>query len=57
MGIWRLEGVRGNMEQGMCPICNTEGGWSPILICEGTVSWREELENKRFTSIDPEIGI
>jgi hypothetical protein len=28
MGIWRLKGVRGNKEQGMCPMCNNEKGWS-----------------------------
>jgi hypothetical protein len=22
MGIWRLKGVKGNTEQGMCPMCN-----------------------------------
>jgi hypothetical protein len=26
MGIWRLKGVRGNTEQGMCPMCNKEEG-------------------------------
>jgi hypothetical protein len=25
-GIWRLKGVRGNTEQGMCPMCNKEEG-------------------------------
>jgi hypothetical protein len=54
MGIWRLKGVRGNTEQGMCPICNKEGGWSHILRCAETRSWREELVDKRFTSIEPE---
>jgi hypothetical protein len=34
-----------------------EEGWSHILKCEETRSWREELIDKRFTSIDPEIGI
>jgi hypothetical protein len=24
MGIWRLKDVRGNTEQGMCPMCNKE---------------------------------
>jgi hypothetical protein len=24
MYIWRLKGVRGNTEQGMCPMCNKE---------------------------------
>jgi hypothetical protein len=31
MGIWRLMGVGGNTEQGMCPMCNKEEGWSHIL--------------------------
>jgi hypothetical protein len=57
MGIWRLKGVRGNTEQGMCPMCNKEEGWSHILGCEETRSWREDLVDKRFTSIEPQIGI
>jgi hypothetical protein len=56
MGIWRLKGVRGNTEQEMCPMCNKEG-WSHMLRCAETRSWREELVNKRFTSIEPEIGM
>jgi uncharacterized protein YprB with RNaseH-like and TPR domain len=57
MGIWRLKGVKGNIEQGMCPMCNKEEGWSHILRCVETRSWREELVDKRFTSIEAEIGI
>jgi hypothetical protein len=57
MGIWRLKGVRGSTEQGMCPVCNKEEGWSHILRCEETGSLREELVDKRFTNIEPEIGI
>jgi hypothetical protein len=34
-----------------------EEGWSHILRCEETRSWREESLDRRFTSIDPEIGI
>jgi hypothetical protein len=56
MGIWKLKGVRGNTEQGMCPMCNKEEGWSHTLRCDETKSWREELVDKRFTSIEPEIG-
>jgi hypothetical protein len=41
----------------MCPVCNREGGWSHILKCEEIRSWREELVDKRFTSIEPEIGM
>jgi hypothetical protein len=55
MGMWRLKGVRGNTEQGMCPMCNKEEGWSHILRCKETRSWREELVDKQFTSIEPEI--
>jgi hypothetical protein len=42
MSIWRLKGVGGNTEQGMCPMCNKEG-WSHILTCDETGNWREEL--------------
>jgi hypothetical protein len=52
MDIWRLKGVRGNTEQGMC---NKEEGWSHILRCAETRSLREELVDKRFISIEPEI--
>jgi uncharacterized protein YprB with RNaseH-like and TPR domain len=41
----------------MCPLCNKEEGWSHILRCEKTRSWREELVDKRFINIEPEIGI
>jgi uncharacterized protein YprB with RNaseH-like and TPR domain len=57
MGIWRLKGVRENTEHGMCPMCNKEEDWSHILSCEGTRSWREELVDKQFTNIEPEIGM
>jgi hypothetical protein len=57
MGTWRLKGVRENTEQGMCPMCNKEGGWSHILRCAETRSWREKLVDKRFTSIEPETGM
>jgi hypothetical protein len=57
MGIWRLKGVRGSTEQGMCPMCNKEEYWSHILRCAKTGSWREELVGKQFTNIEPGIGI
>jgi hypothetical protein len=41
----------------MCPLCNKEEGWSHILRCAETRSWREELVEKRFTNIEPEIGM
>jgi hypothetical protein len=46
IGIWRLRGVWGNTEQGMCPMCNKEEGWSHILRCAETRRWREELVDK-----------
>jgi hypothetical protein len=57
MGIWKLKGVRRNIEQRICPMCNKEGGWSHILTCDENKSWREDLVDKRFTSVEPEIGI
>jgi hypothetical protein len=36
IGIWRLEGVKRNTGQGLCPVCNKEEGWSHILRCEET---------------------
>jgi hypothetical protein len=41
----------------MCPMCNKEEGWSHTLRCDETRSWRDELVDKRFRSIDPETGI
>jgi hypothetical protein len=41
MGIWRWKGVRGNIEQGMCSMCNKEEGLSHILRSEVTRSWRD----------------
>jgi hypothetical protein len=57
MGIWRLKGVRGNIDQGMCPICSKEEGRRHILRCEETISWRDELVDERFISINQEIGV
>jgi hypothetical protein len=54
-GIWRLKGIRGNTEHGMCPMCNKEEGWSHILRCGETRSWREELVDKRFASIGQKL--
>jgi hypothetical protein len=56
-GICKLKGVRSNREQGICPLCNKEEGWSHVLRCDETKSCREDLVDKRFTSVDPEIGI
>jgi hypothetical protein len=40
MDIWRLKGMRGNIDKGVCPVCREEGGGSRILQCEGTRVWR-----------------
>jgi hypothetical protein len=37
-------------------MCNKEG-WSHILRYAETRSWGEELVDKRFINIDPEIGM
>jgi hypothetical protein len=37
-------------------MCNKEEGWSHVLRCAETRSWREELVDKRFASIEPETG-
>jgi hypothetical protein len=57
MGIWKLKGVKRNIDQGICPLCNKEEDWNHMLRCDETKSWREDLVDKRFTSVDPEIGI
>jgi hypothetical protein len=53
----KLKGVRGNIEQGICPMCSKEEGLSHIFRCDETKSWRNDLADKRFTSVDPEIEI
>jgi hypothetical protein len=57
MGIWRLKGIRKNVEIGICPICRKEEELSLILRCAGTKNWREEILDKIFWNINPEIGI
>jgi hypothetical protein len=57
MGIWRLKGIRKNVEIGICPICKKEEELSHVLRCDGTKMWREEILDNRFWDIDPEIGI
>jgi hypothetical protein len=57
MGIWRLKGIRNNVEIGICPIRRKEEELSHMLICDGTKMWREEILDERFWNIDPEIGI
>jgi hypothetical protein len=57
MGIWRLKGMRGNIDKGVCPVCREGGGGSHILQCEGTRVWRDRWLEGKFTSIYPETGI
>jgi hypothetical protein len=57
MGIWRLKSIGKNAEIGICPICRKEEEMSHILRCDGTKMWREEILDKRFWNIDPEIRI
>jgi hypothetical protein len=57
MGIWRLKGMRGNIDKGVCSVCRKEEGRSRILQCEGTRVWRDRGLERKFTSLHPEIGI
>jgi hypothetical protein len=57
MGIWRLKGIRKNVEIGIGPICRKEEELNHILRCDGMKTWREEILDKRFWNINPEIGI
>jgi hypothetical protein len=52
-----IKGCWGNIDQEMRPVCSNEEGWCHILRGEGTRIWRDELVDKRFTSVDPETGI
>jgi hypothetical protein len=45
------------IEHGIYTMCSKEEGWSHIFRCDETKSWRNDLVDKRFTSVDPEIGI
>jgi hypothetical protein len=57
MGVWRLRGMRRNIDKGVCPVCRTEGGGKHILQCEGARVWRDRWLERKFTSIHTEIGI
>jgi hypothetical protein len=57
MGIWRLKGMRRNTDKGAYPVCRKEGGGSHILQFEGTRVWRDRWLERKFTGIQPEIGI
>jgi hypothetical protein len=41
MCIWKLKGVRGNIEQGICPMCSKEEDWSHIFRCDETKKLEE----------------
>jgi hypothetical protein len=41
----------------MDPVCRKVEGWSHIMRCEGTKNWRDELLDKKFTSVGLEIRI
>jgi hypothetical protein len=57
MGVWRVKGMRGNIDKGVCPVCKKEEGGSHILQCEGTRVWRDRWLVRKFTSVHPEMGI
>jgi hypothetical protein len=57
MGIWRLKGMRGNSDKGICPVYRKERGGSLILQCEDTRVWRDRWLERKFTSLNPDIGI
>jgi hypothetical protein len=57
VGIWRLKGMRGNTGQGICPVCRKDKGWSHILGCKGTKNSKDELLERKLTSIDLKIRI
>jgi hypothetical protein len=54
MGIWRLKGMRGNIDKG---VCRKEGGGSHILQYEGTRVWRDRRLERKFTGIHTEKRI
>jgi hypothetical protein len=54
MGTWRLKGMSGNIDKG---VCRKEEGGSHILQCEGARVWRDRWLERKFTGVHPEIGI
>jgi hypothetical protein len=50
VGIWRVKGMRGSIDQGMYEETMKDGATS-----WGTKSWRHEFISKIFTSIDSEL--
>jgi hypothetical protein len=57
MDIWRLKGMRGNIDKSVYPVCRKEELGSHILQCEGTRVWRDRWLERKFTSVHSEIGI
>jgi hypothetical protein len=57
MGFLRLKGIRKNVEIEICRMCRKKKELSHILRFDGMKMWREEILDKRFWNIDPEIGI
>jgi hypothetical protein len=57
MGIWRLKGMRGNIDKGVCSVCRKEEGGNHILQCEDRRVCRDRWLERKFTSVHPEIGI
>jgi hypothetical protein len=58
MGIWRLKGMRGNIDKGVRSVCRKEGRKEGVTSCSVKVqgsggTWLE----RKFTSTHPEIGI
>jgi hypothetical protein len=53
--VWEMKGVSNN-EQEICPISSEEDS-SHSLLCEGRYVWWQQILNRRFRSIDAEMGI
>jgi hypothetical protein len=43
IGFWRLNSVRRNAEQGICPIYSKEEDWSHILRFGVTILWTRDV--------------
>jgi hypothetical protein len=50
-GVWRLQGVRRNTEQGTCPIRGEEEGRTHTLRCESRKICRDDIPGKRFRNV------
>jgi hypothetical protein len=55
-GMWRLNGMKANTDQRMCPVRRKKDGATSCDVKEQK-NWRDKLLEKRFTSIDMEIRI